>query len=26
MVHYGDYTVGELKRYLHERGLKIRLG
>ena len=26
MVHYGDYKVGELKRYLHERGLKIRLG
>ena len=26
MVHYGDYTVGELKRYLHDRGLKIRLG
>tara|TARA_B100001057_G_scaffold157101_1_gene157664 strand:- start:1758 stop:2546 length:789 start_codon:yes stop_codon:yes gene_type:complete len=25
MVHYGDYTVGQLKDYLHKRGLKIRL-
>ncbi|MCZ6887384.1 MAG: imidazole glycerol phosphate synthase subunit HisF [Gammaproteobacteria bacterium] len=25
MVHYGDYKVSELKRYLHERGLKIRM-
>lgn len=25
MVHYGDYTVSELKRYLHERGLHIRM-
>ena len=25
MVHYGDYTVGQLKQYLHEQGLKIRL-
>lgn len=25
MVHYGDYTVGELKRYLAGRGLKIRM-
>jgi cyclase len=24
MLHYGDYTVGELKRYLMGRGLKIR--
>jgi len=24
MVHYGDYTVSELKRYLIGRGLKIR--
>lgn len=25
MVHYGDYTVGDLKRYLAERGVKVRL-
>ncbi len=25
MVHYGDYTVRELKEYLHGRGLKVRL-
>ena len=25
MVHYGHYTVGELKRYLHERGVKVRM-
>ena len=25
MVHYGDYTVSGLKRYLHERGVKMRL-
>lgn len=25
MVHYGQYTVGQLKQYLHERGLKIRM-
>ncbi|MEQ9451948.1 MAG: imidazole glycerol phosphate synthase subunit HisF [Pseudomonadales bacterium] len=25
MVHYGDYMVSELKAYLHERGLKIRM-
>lgn len=25
MVHYGDYTVEALKRYLHGRGLKVRL-
>jgi imidazole glycerol-phosphate synthase subunit HisF len=25
MVHYGEYTVGELKAYLHQRGVKIRL-
>jgi imidazole glycerol-phosphate synthase subunit HisF len=25
MVHYGDYTVSELKRYLHERGVKMRM-
>jgi cyclase len=25
MVHYGEYTVGELKEYLHKRGVKIRI-
>jgi cyclase len=25
MVHYGDYRVGELKQYLHGRGLPMRL-
>jgi cyclase len=25
MVHYGDYRVSELKRYLFEQGLKIRM-
>ncbi len=25
MVHYGDYTVSGLKRYLHGRGLPIRM-
>ena len=25
MVHYGDYSVSELKRYLHERGVKMRM-
>jgi cyclase len=25
ILHYGNYTVGELKRYLHERGVKVRL-
>ena len=25
MVHYGDYKVSELKRYLDERGVKIRM-
>ena len=25
MVHYGDYTVSSLKRYLHERGVKVRM-
>ena len=24
MVHYGDYTVSGLKRYLHQRGVKVR--
>ncbi len=26
MVHYGHYTVPQLKRYLHDRGVKVRLG
>ena len=25
MLHYGEYTVGEIKAYLAGRGLKIRL-
>jgi cyclase len=25
MVHYGDYTVSGLKRYLHEEGVKMRM-
>ena len=25
MVHYGDYSVSQLKQYLHDQGLKIRL-
>ena len=25
MVHYDDYRVSELKQYLHEQGLKIRM-
>ncbi len=25
MVHYGDYRVPDLKQYLHERGVKVRL-
>jgi cyclase len=25
MVHYGDYKVSELKGYLHDQGLKIRM-
>jgi cyclase len=25
MVHYGDYRVSELKGYLHERGVKVRM-
>jgi cyclase len=25
MVHYGDYTVSELKGYLHDRGVKMRM-
>ncbi len=26
MVHYDHYTVPQLKQYLHERGVKVRLG
>jgi cyclase len=25
MVHYGDYKVSELKEYLHQRGVKMRM-
>ena len=25
MVHYGDYKVSELKQYLHDRDVKIRM-
>ncbi|MEM6709288.1 MAG: imidazole glycerol phosphate synthase subunit HisF [Pseudomonadota bacterium] len=25
MVHFGDYRVSELKRYLHDQGIKVRL-
>ncbi len=25
MTHYGEYTCSELKRYLHERGVKMRM-
>ncbi len=25
MVHYGDYTVSELKQYLHDQGVKMRM-
>ena len=25
MVHFGDYTVSGLKRYLHQRGVKVRM-
>ena len=25
MLHYGHYSVGSIKRYLHDQGLKIRL-
>ena len=25
MVHYGDYTIGEIKHYLAERGVPVRL-
>jgi len=25
MLHYGEYTVDEIKSYLAERGLKMRI-
>ncbi|MEW6163317.1 MAG: imidazole glycerol phosphate synthase subunit HisF [Nitrospirota bacterium] len=25
MVHYGHYTIGEIKDYLHRKGIKVRL-
>ena len=25
MVHYGEYKISELKQYLHDRGVKIRM-
>ncbi len=25
MVHYGEYTCSELKQYLHDKGIKIRM-
>jgi cyclase len=25
MLHYGEYTVGQIKEYLAKRGLKVRL-
>ncbi len=25
MVHYGEYTCRELKEYLHDRGIKMRM-
>ena len=25
MVHYGSYRVSELKHYLHDRGVKMRM-
>jgi len=24
-VHYGQYTIPQLKAYLHEQGVKVRL-
>ncbi len=26
IVHYGEYTIPQLKQYLHEKGCKVRLG
>ena len=25
MTHYGHYTIAEIKRYLHEQGIKVRM-
>ncbi len=25
MVHYGTYSIGEIKRYLHDKGVKVRM-
>ncbi|MBN1889631.1 MAG: imidazole glycerol phosphate synthase subunit HisF [Thermoflexales bacterium] len=25
MLHYGEHTIGEIKSYLHQRGIKIRM-
>jgi cyclase len=25
MLHYGEYTISEIKTYLHQRGIKIRM-
>jgi len=25
ILHYGEYTIGELKRHLHEQGVKVRM-
>ena len=25
MVHFGEYTVGEIKRYIHDQGIPVRL-
>lgn len=25
MLHYGTYTVGEIKKYLHDQGVKVRM-
>jgi cyclase len=24
MVHYGDFTIGEIKQYLHDQGVRVR--
>ena len=26
MTHYGTYTIGEIKSYLHNEGIKVRMG
>ncbi|MBN1130313.1 MAG: imidazole glycerol phosphate synthase subunit HisF [Chitinispirillaceae bacterium] len=25
VLHYGEYTVGEIKKYLHDKGIKVRM-